>query len=247
VEIVLLARLSVALTLRRSGQRRSLADEAVAVARRAGDSAALAYALSAWCDCRAGPSDLSSRLAASEEMLGAASRSGDPELELLARRFRITALLEQGDVADATRHIEAFVLLADRLRQPQFTWFARLMEGMLAHLTAISTPPSRWPIAFADGRAPAAPTPTCSLKVVSAPSSSATGARREPPPVPAANNIHPEAERGLDSAPLFLVDLDGYLDPPGDFCASAARRPTHRRARRIFLQVVTLYACGADR
>ena len=131
----LTARLSVASSLAGDSTiRQSLADDAVAMARRIEDDAALAHALAAFCDSRAGPQFHDDRLTASIDMLAAAVRSGDAELELLARRYVIVALMEAGDVTIASRHVAAFARLADRLRQPQFQWFARLMEGMLAHL-----------------------------------------------------------------------------------------------------------------
>jgi tetratricopeptide (TPR) repeat protein len=131
----ILARLSVALTLDEDQERRiALAEEAVDLARTANDDAALVHALAAWCDAHAGPSQLAPRLEATAEMLVAATRSVDPELELLARRFRIVALMESGEVPLATAEIRAFARLADSLRQPVFQWYARLVEGMLALL-----------------------------------------------------------------------------------------------------------------
>jgi hypothetical protein len=135
VRAMLAARMSVALTLEADHATRvALADEAVAMARRLGDDGALAYALSAWCDAHAGPAQLVSRTDAAREMLAVARRSGDPELELLAHRFLIVAAMERADVAGATREIAAFARIADTLRQPQFCWYARLEEGMLALL-----------------------------------------------------------------------------------------------------------------
>ena len=98
------------------------------------DDGAIAYALSAWCDAHAGPRHSQLRLEAAAEMLAAARRADDPELELLARRFQIVALMELAGVVQASRTIDAFAQLADRLRQPQFCWYARLVEGMRALL-----------------------------------------------------------------------------------------------------------------
>ena len=132
---MLLARLSVASTLGAEQARRvAMAEEAVAIATRVGHAGALAQSLAAWCDAHAGPRHTDERRAAAAEMLAAAQRSGDPELELLARRFEIVAHMERGDLPLAWRAIDAFTELADRLRQPQFCWFARLVEGMRAHL-----------------------------------------------------------------------------------------------------------------
>ncbi len=132
---MLLARLSVASTLGAEQARRvAMAEEAVAIATRVGHAGALAHSLAAWCDAHAGPRHTDERRAAAADMLAAAQRSGDPELELLARRFEIVAHMERGDVPLAWRAIDAFAELADRLRQPQFCWYARLVEGMRAHL-----------------------------------------------------------------------------------------------------------------
>lgn len=132
---LLLSRLSVASTLDGDHAVRSAqADEAVATARDAGDPAALATALGAWCDAHAGPSDNAARLVVAAEMLDAARASGDPELELLARRNLIVAAMERGRIGIARIHISAFVGLADRLRQPRFRWYARVLEGMTALL-----------------------------------------------------------------------------------------------------------------
>lgn len=129
------ARLSVALTLQEEHVRRvALAEGAVDLARTSGDPGALVHALAAWCDAHAAPTHSADRLEVAAEMVGAALRSGDPELELLARRFRLVALMELGRAAEATVDIAAFARLADALRQPAFRWYARLEEGMLAFL-----------------------------------------------------------------------------------------------------------------
>jgi tetratricopeptide (TPR) repeat protein len=131
----IMARLSVALSLDEDHERRiALASEAAGIARSVADDSALVHALAAWCDAHAHAAHTEARLAATDEMLGAAVRSGDPELELLARRFRIVALMESGLVERATAEIRAFARLADSLRQPVFQWYARVVEAMLALL-----------------------------------------------------------------------------------------------------------------
>jgi tetratricopeptide (TPR) repeat protein len=133
--VLLLARLSIARSLDGDhDDRAALADRALAIARRVGDDAAIGAALGAWCDANAGPADIDSRAMAAAEMLVSAQRCGDAELELLARRLALVAALEAGEIGFVTRHAAAFGRLADRLRLPQFTWYARLVEGMLAHL-----------------------------------------------------------------------------------------------------------------
>ena len=132
---ILMARLSIACSLDADhGERTALAERALAMARRVGEDAAIGVALGAWCDAHAGPADIDARAAASAEMLVAAQRDGDGELELLARRLALVAAFEAGDLTLVRRHADRVLVLADRLRLPQFTWYARLVEGTLAHL-----------------------------------------------------------------------------------------------------------------
>ena len=132
---LLMARRSVAISLDAGhDERAALADEAVAMARRVGDDVALGYALGAWCDAHAGPADIDRRAVAATEMIVVATRAGDAELELLARRFAMVAALEAGEIGAVRRQVDAFAALADRIRMPEFCWYARLMEAMLAHV-----------------------------------------------------------------------------------------------------------------
>jgi tetratricopeptide (TPR) repeat protein len=130
-----LARLSVALTLHGDRRRRlELADEAVEIARAVGEDRTLVVALAAWCDAHAGPEDLDARLSTIREQIAAAIRLGDPELLLLAHRFRIVALMEAGDLQSATAEVRSYANIATRLRVPAFRWYAWVAQGMLALL-----------------------------------------------------------------------------------------------------------------
>jgi tetratricopeptide (TPR) repeat protein len=130
-----MARLAVALSFVGSQERREeLAEEAVAMARRVGDPAALAYALSTYCDANATPDHLDERLAASEEMVVLAREAGDRELELLAHRFLVECLFQVGDIARLDAEIEAFARLAEVLRQPISQWYVPLFRGARALL-----------------------------------------------------------------------------------------------------------------
>lgn len=130
----LLARRSVAATnLAPASDREAWSDEAVALARQAGDGGTLAYALSAWCDARSGPARIEQRMTAAAEMLAVADRTGDGPTALLARRFRVVALLERGDPA-VEQEIDRFAEIAERLNQPLFGWYVPLFRGMLALL-----------------------------------------------------------------------------------------------------------------
>ncbi|MGA8845464.1 MAG: hypothetical protein WB471_02495, partial [Nocardioides sp.] len=128
-----LARLSVALSFTAdTTRRREMAEEAVAMARRVGDRAALARALASWCDAVAGPDDVERRLEASYEMERAARASGDPIHVLLALRFRVVALLELGDVVRARQEVGAFAAEAADIPHPSVSWYVPLFQGTLA-------------------------------------------------------------------------------------------------------------------
>ncbi|MEX0875056.1 MAG: AAA family ATPase [Actinomycetota bacterium] len=131
----LLARLSVALAMQESVERRrSVAEDAVAMARRVGERRALAYALAAHCDAIAGPDHSERRLEESSEVVRIAREVADRPLELLGRRIRIVAHLEMGNVDAANADIEAFDRLAEIIKQPLYAWYVSLWRGMRALL-----------------------------------------------------------------------------------------------------------------
>ncbi|HEY3556147.1 MAG TPA: AAA family ATPase [Kribbella sp.] len=114
---------------RGDGPRR-LADEAVRLARAAGDARAEVAALAAWCDVFAGPDHVAERIAAAERMLAIAT--GDLALVLLARRLLVVALLEQGRFAEADVQIAAFAGAVLPLRLPLYSWLVPIWQGMRA-------------------------------------------------------------------------------------------------------------------
>ncbi len=131
----IMARLSVALSYTGSEERRvELSKEAVAMARRVRDPAALAYALSTYCDTIATPEHLDERLEASAEMVRLAREAGDRELELLAHRFRVESLFQAGDIPGLDAEIETYSRLSEVLRQPLSQWYVPLFRGARALL-----------------------------------------------------------------------------------------------------------------
>lgn len=129
----ILARLSVALSLDARPQRRGdLSQEAISLARKAGDAAALGYALASWCDVFAGPADVELRLDAAAEILTCAVEVGDTRLELLGRRLRVVALLEGGGTSQVDSEISAFTATAERLGQVVYSWYVPLWRAMRA-------------------------------------------------------------------------------------------------------------------
>ncbi len=130
----LLARRAVAATnIVAVEERRSWSDESVTLARLVGEGRTLAYSLSAWCDVQSGPAYVEQRLAAAEEMLRVAEATDDREAALMARRFRVVALLEHGDPA-VHEEIGRFTAVAEALGQPLYRWYVPLFHGMQALL-----------------------------------------------------------------------------------------------------------------
>jgi hypothetical protein len=129
------ARLSVALTLLETPQRRhDLAQEAVQVGRRAGDDGAVAASLAALCDAVAGPDHCRQRGEYATEIVTLGQRLRDPAWELLGRRLRLVAMLEIGAMADADAEVLAYRTVAQSLRHPLYLWYVPLWRGMRALL-----------------------------------------------------------------------------------------------------------------
>jgi DNA-binding SARP family transcriptional activator len=98
-----------------------LADEALAIARRAGDDSTLAHVLlqnytnyfTIWT-----PGTLEKRLAYSEELVPLAERVGDPVIVAWASLVRFRALIESGNVEAADPHLDQAERLTGELGQP---------------------------------------------------------------------------------------------------------------------------------
>lgn len=111
-----------------------LTEEAVALARRAGDPAMLAFALTSHLWSLWTPGRTAERVAVAGEVVQLGERAGDRERVLTARGWRAGGLLELGDVAGADREIGACAALAAELRQPQFVWYVAVLRAMRALL-----------------------------------------------------------------------------------------------------------------
>ncbi len=120
-------------------RRARLGDEALALAReqaaRSGDRPSdetLAYVLGRALLARWGPDSAARDIDLCEELIELAHRLGDSELELIARQWRITVLLELGDVAAVDQEIARVEHMASELRQPRAMTFLPLWHGMRA-------------------------------------------------------------------------------------------------------------------
>ena len=114
--------------------RRTLSDEAVAVARRAGDPVTLRDVLWTWQLINTEPGQLERRLADADEVLRLAQEAGDGEGVPPARRLRAAWLFEAGDVAAARAELEEAARDAHRLRLPFVLGASTFSLGALALL-----------------------------------------------------------------------------------------------------------------
>jgi tetratricopeptide (TPR) repeat protein len=115
-------------------RRVACADEASAMAVRLGDPAAEVSALAARCDVLSGPDHVKYRLATSDRMVAVAERQGDPFMVLLARRHRLLALLERGEIRRVDDEIAAYARTSERVSVPLYSWIVPLWRGMRALL-----------------------------------------------------------------------------------------------------------------
>jgi hypothetical protein len=113
-------------------RRAELAGDAAAMAARLGDVAGEIGALAARCDVLSGPDHVDDRLATTGRMVELAHRQPDPVMQLVARRHRLLALLEHGEIARVDEELAAYARTSDHLRLPLYSWIVPLWRGMRA-------------------------------------------------------------------------------------------------------------------
>jgi hypothetical protein len=119
--------------------RVALAQDAVRLARAAGDRQIESAVLAAYCDAIAGPDYVHERTEGATRMLNLASDPPEASLQrqatvLLARRLLLVALLEQGDLSGAEQQAVAYERLASRLGIPRYGWLPEIWRAMRALL-----------------------------------------------------------------------------------------------------------------
>jgi tetratricopeptide (TPR) repeat protein len=141
LRVRLLARLSTELTFSteltasdEAQRTEPLSRQAVEMARRVGDVAALGSALHARWLALMAPDEQEERSALAGEVLKLARTTGDRELELLGRVIRAASSLESADIQAVEADIAAHARLADELRMPVHQWTATTMRAMCALL-----------------------------------------------------------------------------------------------------------------
>jgi tetratricopeptide (TPR) repeat protein len=113
-------------------ERRLLADEALALARRGDDRGTLASVIFDRCWALDGPDDVDEELALADEVLQFADDVGVLELWVQGMRIRLGALAERGDYEDARRAGREFARLAHELRHPEALRLVNLWEVVQA-------------------------------------------------------------------------------------------------------------------
>jgi DNA-binding SARP family transcriptional activator len=127
----LLARLAMELSFSDQRERRAeLSSEAVDIARDVGDSRALGLALVARHWSLWGPQNVQERLAASNDLLALAERSGDEQLAMQGHRWRMMDLLELGDMDAVDIEIDAYMQIAARRRRLSDELYVHLYRAM---------------------------------------------------------------------------------------------------------------------
>ena len=113
-------------------RRAELAGEALAMARRLGDEATLAIALSSAQLATCGPRCSELGLAWLRELFTLTERTGETVMSLAARSRHIDVLLELDDIAGADMAVEALERLAHEARDPRAAAFAALHRARRA-------------------------------------------------------------------------------------------------------------------
>ena len=133
LRVRLLARLAGALRDEPARERRaSISAEALEMARRTGDPAALSYALSARYTAIWGPDNAEDLLGLATELVQVAERTGDRDRLLEGTLLRHKALVTLGDMDAARIEHETSIRLADELRQPSHRWYPAADRAWLA-------------------------------------------------------------------------------------------------------------------
>jgi hypothetical protein len=120
-------------------ERVELAQDAVRMARAAGEARIESAVLAAYCDAIAGPDYVAERTAAAARMVRLAGDDPgrsvrQPASLLLARRLLVVAHLERGDLAAAEEQAAAYERLARRAGIPRYSWLPEIWRGMRALL-----------------------------------------------------------------------------------------------------------------
>jgi DNA-binding SARP family transcriptional activator len=111
-------------------RRQAVADEALAIARRVGDTDTLAYALETHWEAIESADTIAARGSELGELLALAEATGDPERLFIANELALGAAFQVGDVDAVERHLAAMSKTVSQLRQPAHEWLLGTYRSM---------------------------------------------------------------------------------------------------------------------
>jgi class 3 adenylate cyclase len=126
----LLSRLAIAVYFLSDDRREQLVREAVAMARRVGDPATLAFALNDAHFVLHGPASGDDRIAIATELIEVAEKAGDHEFAVEGRGLRLMDLLEAGRIQEVDREVPIYDRESAQLRQPNYKRYALIRLAM---------------------------------------------------------------------------------------------------------------------
>ncbi len=133
LRVQLLSRLGAALRHGPTRERRErTCEEAIRIARRLDDPATLAYALAATAAALHGPHTASRRVAAGDEIVALAVRTGDGERLFDGLEHRFWAAWELGDPRRRASELASLTRVGGDLRQPAQLWMLAVAQATLA-------------------------------------------------------------------------------------------------------------------
>jgi DNA-binding SARP family transcriptional activator/tetratricopeptide (TPR) repeat protein len=115
-------------------RKAAMSAEALAIARRIGDPATLAYAIHGYILGHHGPHHTRRKVELATEMVELMSAAGDKEREFEGLEERLSSLIELGDMAAAAADLEEMTRLARELRQPAHDWVVAVYRALFALL-----------------------------------------------------------------------------------------------------------------
>jgi class 3 adenylate cyclase/tetratricopeptide (TPR) repeat protein len=115
-------------------RRRSLCDEAVAMARRLHDAKTLASSLRARTRALLAPDTLSQRFADTAEVVSTAAALGDHREQIAASIDRFSVAIEVGDIDEADRNVEMLARLVEEAGLPADRWSLKRRQSLRALL-----------------------------------------------------------------------------------------------------------------
>jgi DNA-binding SARP family transcriptional activator len=135
LRVRLLTRLSEELYYTRERQRRAeLSSDALRLARRSGDKAALAAALGARHTAIWGQLPAERRLEVASEMARLGDDASDPEVAFQGAAWSFADLLELGSLEEADAALARVGQFAEELRQPAYRWWAHMLRATRAYM-----------------------------------------------------------------------------------------------------------------